>query len=1052
MRALFEPEHTTAQGDPEKSQSQSRMDATSSDGPFLDFLYPEKTQAMIKRLSIYGLRRWHRHMRNLTNHTSLRYFMTTPDRRKTTSSSTKKTRNDQSTKTTSGDEEVLVQNVRSPQEALQDLDVILRAHERGEYQESWKEAWELYSITDTTSKTPQLSRRLMSLLGSSPRSLDVRRAVRLFDSLAPPERTAASYTKAILGLLKLKETGRAVMRHAEAMGLAGLDIPIEGTKVLVAHLITERQWQLVFHVYENCAEYFKDNDVGLQEWTKELFESLVQMPGLAAKILCYLRAVGEYPHLLSDQSNSISFIQGLLNSMFDHGISFGVRRNWQVIEILKQLNLCGRETYEKMGLLVLSSVNAPLKSRKENALRIYKLYSQEENFSPSERFLHTLLKAAVDSGDQELVVELLSDWYQHYGLPSATLTGLVMKGFANAGDVEGVAELMSKLVSGRKDVTWKALYPVLHVHALHADPRTVQAKMAQFKDEFILEPDITCYNILLHAFQRVEDLDGTLTSLSQLLAAGLEPDHYTLGTIMSVAADRGDVELCEQMLQMAGERNIRRSTVMNDCLVLAYLNNSQVLKAENTARTLTIHSRQYVSTRMWNQILAHYSIDDRPANLRNTLRVARLMQKFKIPYDSMSYAAIMRAYTVKRRTDMARRILETVIIKKGLPVLPLHYAIVMDGYANQLNTEKGLRMQAEMLSRGIKPTISTKLALQKLHATAADRKSLIDRSRHPGLRLDVLDETLEESLATHDPKSIADRSPQLQSSRFRPADVFPASYFDLSLSFYSRTRSFDVVKTLIDKYTKLHGTSANTDMPLRFLATLMNLHYRSNDHTTVDRLFTLATNLATSAAKPISSYRGSTTLPPIRRHLLARHLDTLLRSLDARGTPSNPAGPRMLTAINTLFSTGFDLDSHNWNLYVQLLATRHDYALAFRLTELHLTPTLPPWSPDEPRVRYFQATGQKSEGTEFLGPRYTYLRPGELRASYKTLVRLAWVVRRLRRLAPFERRSQEVLEGLEREAPRTVKAVLEMPVLEHPVATHVLGARAGRGGRRRLPV
>jgi len=106
------------------------------------------------------------------------------------------------------------------------------------------------------------------------------------------------------------------------------------------------------------------------------------------------------------------------------------------------------------------------------------------------------------------------------------------------------------------------------------------------------------------------------------------------------------------------------------------------------------------------------------------------------------------------------------------------------------------------------------------------------------------------------------------------------------------------------------------------------------------------------------------------------------------------------------------------------------------------------WSPVEPRVRYFQASRTKAPGTEFLGPRGTFLKRGELRATYKTMVRFALVLRRLRREAPFRNDSRKELEEIKKAAPKTVRAVLAMPMVDHPIATHVLGGRARQGERR----
>jgi len=58
-------------------------------------------------------------------------------------------------------------------------------------------------------------------------------------------------------------------------------------------------------------------------------------------------------------------------------------------------------------------------------------------------------------------------------------------------------------------------------------------------------------------------------------------------------------------------------------------------------------------------------------------------------------------------------------------------------------------------------------------------------------------------------------------------------------------------------------------------------------------------------------------------------------------------------------------------------------------------------------------------------------------------------LRTLRQEAPYDSESRRKLDDIEAKAPRTVQAVLEMPMVDHPIATHVLGGRVEAGGQSR---
>jgi len=371
----------------------------------------------------------------------------------------------------------------------------------------------------------------------------------------------------------------------------------------------------------------------------------------------------------------------------------------------------------------------------------------------------------------------------------------------------------------------------------------------------------------------------------------------------------------------------------------------------------------------------------------------------------------------------------------------------MDGYADMQMFEQGIRMHADMLARGISPDRNSQIALQRLQLSAARARLAQERGNLSEVRVDVLDDLLEEIMPSIKIAKPTGGTPNLYSTKFFGTEGAAAAMFNLPMSFYSDVRAYDVVKTLIERYERLYPDQSEDAAPLRFLAHFMNMHYRTGDFASVSRLWELAKAKATRTSRTVSA---STTnyIAPTRRYILSPHIDIYLRALAGQPASTNRASA-MYNTFQSLFALGFDLDNRNWNLYVQLLATHGSHSTAFAMCEQHLMGTFPAsWSPVEPRVRYFQASRTKAPGTEFLGPRGTFLKRGELRATYKTMVRFALVLRRLRREAPFRNDSRKELEEIKKAAPKTVRAVLAMPMVDHPIATHVLGGRARQGERR----
>jgi len=966
-----------------------------------------------------------------------------------------------------------------PQKALDTLQDLIDVNSRGEYRESWTQAWDCYHNLDPPSKTSIIKQGLIDLLANSPRSRDWRRLLHIFEDIELSERREGGYLQAVVAQLKIKDIDQAIAVHNEALERLGIEENI-GTDVLLANLIGDNQWEMIQSVWKNIRRSCKRKSTW-QNWQHSFETKIAAMPGL------HLRTLSLMSHIRSSRVGGVQMadncvvFSSLVRSVLKKGNGFGAVKNAEVAEFLKQHGISEASMYEALCLQTLKGSGPTMVVRMTQAHRIYHMYRKDDacfkqgrlsdevhleldspdtrtsdtssalGFEPSRTLLHSMIKSAVEVQDVEYALVLLADWRKFHGDASSVLTGLVIRGLARSGDIVKAEHMLRNYIERQHGIDGpidiRLFHALLQFHAERGAPHAVLAEFEMIKRYAPL--DATCWNILLHAHEKADDLDGLLSALSSMLETGVQPDAYTIGTVMAAGAVRGDVDLCEQMLNMAAENSIDRTQIMNDCMVRALLHDGQEQKAETFATAMTTATSALPSVRMWNSLLVHSALSSRARVLPNTLRIASKMQSLKVRFNAFTYAAIMRAYVVKRKPDLARRVLEKTMRNSVTPTA-LHYAILVDGYADLRNFEKGLRMHAEMLRRGITPDRSSQVALQRLLLLAGRARIAQYRGKIPGLRSDVFDELLEELLPTLGKAVTSTGSPELYSSYFRGVEGGAAALFDLPLSFYSDLRAYDVVKTLLDRYEEVKGNSDDDSIPLRFLAHIMNVRYREGNFAEVDRYWELAKTQARQNSRLVT--RGDANyLPRHRRYILAKHVDIYFRSLTAREVDGNSPAKAIFEAIKSLYDLGFDLDNTNWNLYVQILATRGDHIKAFSLCEQNLMRLFPAeWQSKEPRVRFYQASRTKSAGTEFLGRRYTFLNPGELQATYKTIVRLALVLRTLRQAAPYDSESRRKLDDIEAKAPRTVQAVLEMPMVDHPIATHVLGGRVEAGQSRSL--
>lgn len=710
---------------------------------------------------------------------------------------------------------------------------------------------------------------------------------------------------------------------------------------------------------------------------------------------------------------------------------------------LESLGLTSARMYEAACICMINFQKLDKKNGYSTTFRFFNTFRQSKCFHPGEGVLRALLNFAVARDDLGAVEMLLHDWQTHHPSLSATVTVQFMKFFAKYNNVPKVQGLFDIYVQSHEQADRRVVYPLLHAYALGGDTTSIRDTIKTMEREKGWTPDLTCWNILLNGYAKNDDLDGALSCTSDLMTSKTEPDHYTFGTIMSLCASRGDVELVEQFLTMASSHGIAKTAVMLDTQVLAYINNDDIKSAEVVAEEASINPTGISLTRAWTQIVAYYATR---GDLAATVRTSRRMGELLVPFDSITYAALMRVFSARGRSTKALTILEDVMIKNKMKVSGIHYAIVIDGLAREYLFELAFRVQADMIKAGIKPTVSTKLALLRLQTLASRLKLTNDQATPPGVRADLPEEVLEEILSTSEEDMPITKTPELHSIPARAGSNL-GPYFEILLGFYGKTKSLNTIKALLERYE--HEAESKQDinhasMSMKMLASVMNMHYLQSNFDDVTRYWQLARTSALKMAK-ISSPLRNGKLPLVRRTLLAKPLDVLIKSLVAQDKLDE-----LDTTLADLAQHGFEPDNENWNRRVQALATRDRPLDAFTLCERNLMQRWPGWQPREPKVRVWQAAGRKGPGLEFLGDKLTFLRPGQLQASYKTFVRLAHVFGRLKRDAPYDREKQSVLDEIRRLAPQTMTAVLTMPVQQHPRATHVLGARTGGEGRRRV--
>ena len=234
--------------------------------------------------------------------------------------------------------------------------------------------------------------------------------------------------------------------------------------------------------------------------------------------------------------------------------------------------------------------------------------------------------------------------------------------YADVGDTEKVCRYVDELKSAYKDeVTIKVLSSLLYVYARSADVIGTITQFKRIHEEFHMNPDTGCWNILLLAYVRAEDLDGALECLNNCLGSGVVPDIYTFGPLLDFCAHRGDVEAFETLFSKAKKMGVKLDTDVHARAgyVEAFVNAGDEEGAQAIAQGMLnswkagrLHGRPLTHT--WNLLIQQRALD---RDLVGSRERYKEMVENDIPLDSWTYSSLMRALVEVKQTNAAYKLL-----------------------------------------------------------------------------------------------------------------------------------------------------------------------------------------------------------------------------------------------------------------------------------------------------------------------------------------------------------------------------------------------------------
>ena len=868
----------------------------------------------------------------------------------------------------------------------------LKAYEQtGTTSVSTADAWATYDLLPAPVRDARLRKSLIFFLSGSSRTVDAMRVLRLFKSLQSGDHDVSALSAASWAGLKVGDLHEALQLHTLLYDRMDVDdADFRATNALIVNAVSKRQWQLAFHLWDERHKFHLTHREPLEsyrDWTRGIERDLHTIPALDMAGSSLVSFVANYSEVLQDKSHR-TFLISVISSTFAAGSFSSLEVLSTLVGAMEKLGFFSNYYYE-VACTAPFRMNLAPKTFRDVPFKFYYAHRVSPEFKPKRQVIERLLLHAVHTKNKKAVLTLKADWLKFNRKVSVKMARYLMQWHSRRAETEEVYSLLRDHLETEL-IDPGFFYPLLHTEALRIGASAVKDRLRWMLQEFNLVPDLKCHNILLHAYARFDDLDGALDHLSRMLQAELKLDSYTIGTVMALCAKRGDALLAKSLTRYAVESNIPLTSAIYESLILACINDDNMTQARRLAEQITPDAPAE-STRIWTQLITAYAIRGKA---KRALTVIRRARELGVPFDGNTYAALMRVFVARKHLTRARHVMRDLMPIDGIEPSAIHYAIMIQGCADEHYFEAGMRMYASMLRSKIKPSYSVQLALLRLQLLAARHKHVYDRAAHPGIRFDVSEELLHEYLSSFDPSLIASKEPEMRLRESTLPQAYPAAYLDSITRMYGKVQGFETIQRLISKYRNKAGSLGLSHetlrRPLQLLYTLMRLRYDQGDHSGVAEIYRLSLGTGQSRAhassKTIERTASSTRItssteernfstsdttarrtdpvPAVHRHLVSRHLDLYLRSLSAQRAYS-----AMIDALHGYTAAGFALDYLNWNTYIQMLVLRGFIREAFLLCETLLMPGWRGWRyHEDPFVSPFKtATGQRARGLQFIG-------------------------------------------------------------------------------------
>ncbi|KAK4165142.1 hypothetical protein QBC43DRAFT_316095 [Cladorrhinum sp. PSN259] len=622
--------------------------------------------------------------------------------------------------------------------------------------------------------------------------------------------------------------------------------------------------------------------------------------------------------------------------------------------------------------------------------------------------------------------QLRQDWYRYYNRLDRRAYLKFMNFYAGRGDVGSIMRLVGEFEQHcdpnvQRDP--KFVKTLMNAHAVRGDADSARQVLEDWIDKVGEEPDTMNWNILLNAYTREGSYDAAIDLFSKIYERQ-KADEYTYTTMMKMAAWRGDLQFNLELFEMAKTSGIEPKTTMMMTIIEAYCQNDRYAEAERLCVKLT-KDRQIAGdyVYLWN-VLLRYSARQR--DLTTVNRLLQTMTTLKITYNQDTYSHLLLALLYTRQSHHALHLLRLAQKESGFEPTPGHYALLMSVFIHtgESHVVRNILKLMDNLEYTRGAVCMTKAidALGRWRELPEQRRNGRDGHSYLKLALKQFYTVLDQ-----EKKGSGD-------DRLAMTNLYSKILFVLT-----QMRKFTTVNEIIELHNSRypHRSTPET-IPLKLLHNIMLADFYEKNYGQVKSTWNIVLERTSQRAQPVlaavnddGTPLGETKVMYSQRFRLCDPLKTMQRLYLETEDPDG-----LIDLVANVRLRGFDLDSKNWNYYIQTLARLKRWRHAFLLCEEKLMPQWLGWY-------WYRYKNTKDAYKLPLEVRRLGSHPHHPRPISHTLLILAKEYMELEQMALWSREAAREFEFIKDKCPQVTRAVTTMERTGSQLEHDILGSIEG---------